>query len=168
MIILSMERNLVGKNQHMNTYGFSQLLPKPSRCSWNWRRKNIKQDVPRRGLHFWCVPGPCCPARCVWVRACWRRTGPGCTGGPAASLGPSRAPASGPWPSALSWCAWSGPSLPMGMLSTVVGTRADTYTHKHTEASTHREENFRQINPPAKVLPVGQDKHCLEQVLAPY
>lgn len=75
--------------------------------------------VPQRDLHSWGVPWPCCPTRFVSARGCWHRTGPGCTGGPGASPGLSRAPSSGLWPSARCGCAWSDPSPQTETLRTV-------------------------------------------------
>lgn len=80
--------------------------------------------IPQRGLHSSGALAPCCPARSVSAQGCWRRSGPGCTGGPAASLGLSRAPSSEPWPSEPCGCAWSDPSLLKGKLWTA-SWRAD-------------------------------------------
>lgn len=40
--------------------------------------------IPLTNLHFWGALWPCCPTRSASAQGCWRRTGPGCTGGPAA------------------------------------------------------------------------------------
>lgn len=69
---------------------------------------------PLTGLRSSHGCGPCYPARFCVVQACWRTTWRGCTAGPPASLGLSRVPSSGPWPSGLFWCASSGLSRPMG------------------------------------------------------
>lgn len=74
--------------------------------------------VPQRDLRSSGVLGPCCPARSASVLGCWRRTGPDCTGGPAASLGLSRALSSALWPSALCGSSWWDLSPLRGMLWT--------------------------------------------------
>lgn len=97
-----------------------------------WNRDHSKSLllIPQTDLHSWGVLAPCCPARFVSVRGCWRRTGPGCTGGPAASPGLSRAPSSGPWPSALCGCVWSDPSLQRGMPWTALCRKELTRSHR--------------------------------------
>uniref|UniRef100_A0A8D3B009 Uncharacterized protein n=1 Tax=Scophthalmus maximus TaxID=52904 RepID=A0A8D3B009_SCOMX len=62
----------------------------------------VRTSKPRTSLRSSRGFGPCCPARSCVAPVCWRKTWPGCTAGPPASPGPSRAPSSEPWPSKLS------------------------------------------------------------------
>lgn len=110
-----------GSNMHI-THGSLQkkkICHKDSLTTWTCSfRTHIKKCLysrtPLKGPRSCCGCEPCCPARSCGALACWCRTWPGCTGGPQAFLDHSRAPSSALWPSALSWCALSGPLRLMG------------------------------------------------------
>lgn len=127
--------------QHCSKYhifltGFFELL---GNFSHNWlpsvngtqfvfskARIDMLAGLPRTGPRFWHGSGPCCPATSSGARGCWRRTWPGCTGGPPASRGRSHAPSSGPWPSELCGSFWSGPSRPRRRWCAATRVEGDT------------------------------------------